>query len=130
MDEAAPDGRQPDLWLVLAAVHPALARRGLEPGARWPVPPGARLTIGVRPVDHICLPRARDAVLGSQTAYVLVRRDAAHLEIQHTGHIGHFRLAGRLHNTGHPPPVLRPGDVVDLLTVDGELGLRLRLDPA
>jgi hypothetical protein len=114
MDEAAPAAGPGDL------VH----------GARWPVPPGARLTIGVRPADHICLPRAREAVLGSLTAYVLVRRDAPHLEIHHTGHIGHFRLGGRLHNTGHPPPVLALGDAVDLLTVDGELGLRLRLELA
>lgn len=117
-----------DLWLVLVEVHPVLARRGLEPGARWCVRRGARLSLGVRPVDDIRLPHARDALLGSQTAYVLVRRDAPGLEIHHTGHIGHFRLAGRLHNTSHPPPVLAPGDTVDLLTVDGELGLSLRLE--
>lgn len=71
--------------------------------------------------------RPREATLGGQTAYVFFRRDAPCVEVQHTGHIGHFRLGGRLHSTGHPPPVLRPDDAVDLLTVEGELGLRLRL---
>lgn len=116
------------LWLVLDDVHPALLARGLALGARWPVPPGARLSVGLRPTDHILLPRVREALLGGQTAYVLVRRDDR-LEVQHTGHIGHFRLGGRLHNsTRHPPPTLAPGEAVELLTVDGELALCLRLE--
>ncbi|PCC67933.1 hypothetical protein SAMN02745121_04724 [Nannocystis exedens] len=128
MDEPTPDLQAPDLWLVLDDVHPSLGQRGLGPGSRWPIPPGSRLTVGVRAVDHIQLPRPRDALLGGQTAYVLVRRDDDRVEVQHTGHIGHFRLGGRiLNNTVHPPPALAPGEAVDLLTVDGELALRLRL---
>lgn len=127
MDEATPDIPQDDLWLVVDEVHPALRRGGLEVGARWPVPLAGRLTIGLRALDSIRLPHARDALLGGQTAYVLIRRDAR-VEVQHTGHIGHFRLEGRLHNAATPPPALAPGDAVELLTVEGELGLRLRLE--
>ncbi|WP_434417090.1 hypothetical protein [Nannocystis pusilla] len=128
MESTTPDPQAPDLWLVLDDAHPALRQRGLGPGSRWPVAPGTRLTVGLRPVDHIQLPHTREALLGGQTPYVLVRRDDDRVEVQHTGHIGHFRLGGRiLNNTVHPPPVLAPGEAVDLLTVDGELGLRLRL---
>ncbi|WAS97157.1 hypothetical protein [Nannocystis punicea] len=129
MDETTPEIQAPDLWLVLDDVHPALRQRGPSPGARWPVSPGTRLTIGLRPADHIQLPHTRQALLGGQTAYVLVRRDDDRVEVQHTGHIGHFRLGGRIfNNTVQPPPALAPGEAVDLLTVDGELALRLRLE--
>ncbi|MBZ5715366.1 hypothetical protein [Nannocystis pusilla] len=127
MDAAPPDTPPDDLWLVVDELHPALRRGGLDVGARWPVPLASRLTVGLRALDSIRLPHARDALLGGQTAYVLVRRDAPRVEVQHTGHIGHFRLGGRLHNAAQPPPALAPGDSVELLTVEGELGLRLRL---
>ncbi|MDC0715901.1 hypothetical protein [Nannocystis bainbridge] len=128
MRPPTPDPQLADLWLVLDDVHPALRQRGLDPASRWPVPAGIRLTIGQRPADHIQLPLTRQALLGGQTAYVFVRRDDGRVEVQHTGHIGHFRLGGRVfNNTVQPPPALAPGEAVDLLTVDGELGLRLRL---
>lgn len=122
------DHAPPDLWLVLDALHPALCGGALVTGARWPLPPGIRLKVGLRRTDDIRVPHAPAALLGGHTAYVLERREAA-LLVLHTGHIGELRRRGEL-DAARAPVTLVASEAVELLTVQGEVGLVLRLEAA
>lgn len=109
--------------VVVAAIHPALAAGGLAPGARWPLSVGERLTIGLRRRDAIRVPLRAEALLGGHTAYVLERAGDG-VRLAHTGHIGSARVAGV---EVRAAVTLAVGELVELLTVAGEVGLALRV---
>ncbi len=114
----------PALALVVVAIHPGLAGRGPSPGERWALPPGGRLRVGLRRTDTIRVSMAGGVLLGGHTAYVFERAADGRVFLVHTGHIGSARVAG---SEGRGRSEVAAGDLVEVLTVTGELGVGLRL---